>query len=104
MPKFVLTFEGGRQPSTPEEGQKHMEDYMRWMKGLGDALVMPQTPFKTSKMVSKSGVTDPSGVPLMGFLMIEAADMDAAIAVAKACPFLEMGDMRIAQTMEMGGA
>ena len=101
MPKFVLTFEGGRQPSTPEEGQKHMADYMAWMKNLGDSIVMPQTPFKTSKMVSKDGISDPTGAPLMGFLMIEAVDMDAAIAVAQACPFLEMGDMRVAEAMDM---
>jgi len=102
MPKFVLTFEGGRQPSTPEEGQKHMAAYMAWMKNLGDSVVMPQTPFKTSKMVSKDGVSDPSGLPLMGFLMIEAEDMAAAIAITQACPFLEMGDMRVAETMDMG--
>ena len=101
MPKFVLTFEGGRQPSTPEEGQKHMADYMAWMKNLGDSIIMPQTPFKTSKMVSKDGISDPTGASLMGFLMIEAADMDAAIAGAQACPFLEMGDMRVAEAMDM---
>jgi len=102
MPKFVLTFEGGRQPSTPEEGQKHMAAYMAWMKNLGDSVVMPQTPFKTSKMVTKDGVSDPSGLPLMGFLMIEAEDMAAAITITQACPFLEMGDMRVAETMDMG--
>lgn len=102
MPKFVLTFEGGRQPSTPEEGKKHMADYMAWMKGLGDSIVMPQTPFKTSKMVSKDGVSDPSGPAMMGILIIEAEDMATAIATTKACPFLEMGDMRVAEVMEMG--
>jgi hypothetical protein len=102
MPKFVLTFEGSRQPSTPEEGQKHMAAYMAWMKNLGDSVVMPQTPFKTSKMVSKDGVSDPSGLPLMGFLMIEAEDMAAAITITQACPFLEMGDMRVAETVDMG--
>lgn len=102
MPKFVLTFEGGRQPSTPEEGRKHMAAYMAWMKNLGDSVVMPQTPFKTSKMVSKDGVSDPSSLPLMGFLMIEAEDMAAAITITQACPFLEMGDMRVAETMDMG--
>jgi hypothetical protein len=40
----------------------------------------------------------------MGFMMVEAADMDAAIAIAQACPFLEMGTMRVAQTMDMPGA
>jgi hypothetical protein len=104
MPNFVLTFEGGRQPSTPEEGQKHMADYMAWMNALGDQIVMHQTPFKTSKMVAKDGVSDPTGAPLMGFMMVEASDMDAAIAIAQACPFLEMGTMRVAQTMDMPAA
>ena len=101
MPKFALTFEGGRQPSTPEEGQKHMADYMAWMKDLGDSIMMPQTPIKTSKMVSKSGLTDPSGPPLMRFLMIKVSDMHAAIAITQEFPFLEMGDMRVAETIEL---
>lgn len=78
-----------------------MADYMAWMKNLGEAIVMPQTPFKTSKIVSKDGVSDPSGPSLMGFLMIEAEDMAAAVEITKACPFLEMGEMRVAETMEM---
>ena len=37
----------------------------------------------------------------MGFLMIEAENMDAAIAVARQCPFLAMRTMRVAEAMDV---
>ena len=37
----------------------------------------------------------------MGFLMIEAENMEAAIAVARQCPFLAMGTMRVAEAMDV---
>ena len=103
MPKFVLTFEGGRAFKTPEDGQAHQAAYGQWLENLGNSIVLPQHPFKQSKMVSKDGVSDPNGPAFMGLMMIEAADMEAAVPVAQACPFLEIGEMRVAETMTMKG-
>ena len=41
MPQFMLTYLGGDQPSSPEEGKAHMEKYMAWLAGLGAAAVSP---------------------------------------------------------------
>lgn len=92
-------------PKSPEDGKAHMAKYMAWMQGLGDAVVSPDSPMKATQLVSGDGVTDNTdGIQLFGFMVIEAADMDAAIAIAKASPFLEMGggSIQVGELMQMG--
>ena len=101
MPTFVLTFEDARQPSSPEAGQQHMTDYKTWLAGLGDRLVMPQRAFRQTRVVTDQSVRDAEKGGIMGFLMIEAENMEAALAVAQQCPFLDMGTMRVAETMDV---
>ncbi len=102
MPNYVLAYHGGKKPETPEEGAKHMARWKDWLAGLGDAVVNPGTPLGKSKTVSTDGVTDDGGPnPLGGFTIVTADDMDAALEMAKACPFVEMGTIEVAQVMEM---
>ena len=101
MAKFVLTFEDARQPSSPEAGQQHMSDYRDWLAGLGDTLVMPQLAFRQTRVVTDQGVRETGPGGIMGFLMIEAENMEAAIAVARQCPFLAMGTMLVAEAMDV---
>ncbi len=57
-----------------------------------------------SKTVSISGVEDNGGAnPLSGFSVVKAADMNAAIEIAKSCPFIEMeqGTIEVAEFMQM---
>ncbi len=100
MAQFILTYHGGSQPSTPEDGKAHMERYMAWIGGL-DA-VNPQQPLKGTQML---GDTSEGHVPMMGYTIINAPDMDAALACAKSCPFLEMDNasMQVSELMQMGG-
>lgn len=101
MAKLVLTLEDARQPSSPEAGQQHMSDYRDWLAGLGDTLVMPQLAFRQTRVVTDQGVREAGPGGIMGFLMIEAENMEAAIAVARHCPFLAMGTMRVAEAMDV---
>ena len=101
MAKFVLTFEDARQPSSPEAGQQHMSDHRDWLAGLGDTLVMPQLAFRQTRVVTDQGVREAGPGGIMGFLIIEAENMEAAIAVARQCPFLAMGTMRVAEAMDV---
>jgi len=80
-----------------------MAKWKAWVEGLGDAVVNPGTPLGMSKTVSSSGVTDDGGPnPLSGFSMVKADSMDAALEMAKACPFLETGGtLEVAEVMEM---
>jgi len=101
MPTFVLTFEDARQPRSPEAGQQHMSDYKNWLAGLGDRLVMPQRAFRQTRVVTDQSVRDAEKGGIMGFLMIEVENMEADLAVAQQCPFLDLGTMRVAETMDV---
>ena len=103
MSSYVFAYHGGEKPENPEEGAKHMAKWKAWIGGLGDALVNPGTPFGKSKTVSAAGVSDDGGSnPLSGFSIVKAGSMDAAIEMAKECPFLELGGtLEVAEVMEM---
>ena len=63
-----------------------------WVSSLGDASVDPGNPLGMSKTVSADGVTDGGGAnPMSGFSVVKADSMDAALEMAKECPFLEIG-------------
>jgi hypothetical protein len=103
MPNFVFAYHSnGNMPKTPEEGAAHMEKYAAWIAGMGDAVVNPGTPFKDTKTVSAAGVEDGGGPnPIMGFTEVTADNLDAALEMAQASPFLEMGTIEVAEIMHM---
>ena len=73
------------------------------MHGLGDALVNPGVPLGWAKVVSLSGVSDNESSPaLTGFSIVKADMLEAAIAMAKACPHLAHGTINVAEAMDMG--
>ncbi len=102
MSEYVLAYHGGKMPESPEEGAKQKARFESWVGGLGDAVVNPGTPLGKAKTVSSGGVSDDGGSnPLMGFSIVKADSMDAAVAMVKGCPFLEMGTVEVAEVMEM---
>ena len=103
MSDYVLAYHGGSKPESPEEGAKHMANWKAWVSDLGDAVVNPGTPLGKSRIVSSGGVSDDSGAdPMSGFSIVKADSMDAALEMAKTCPFLELGGtIEVAQVMEM---
>lgn len=103
MAQFLITYMGQPQFNSPEEGQAHMGKWMSWMQGLGDALVHPATPLPKSVTVGPDGVGDGSGVPISGFLIVEAADLDAAIEIAKGDPFTAHATVGVSEMMQMPG-
>lgn len=104
MPNFYLAYHGGNPPATPEEGKAHMAKYMEWIAGLGQAAVEPANPLGNSKTVTAQGVTDGAPHAMSGYTIVSADDIDAAIAIAQACPFLDTGGtMHVGQIMQMPG-
>ena len=106
MPQFVLVYVGGQQPSSPEEGQKHFAKYMEWLGSLGDAAVSPANPLQNTSTVNPDGsVTPGGGSNISGYTVVEAATMDAALAIAQSCPFLEIGgSLEVSELMQMPGS
>jgi hypothetical protein len=102
MPEYILAYHGGKKPESPEEGAKHMAKWKAWLGGLGDAVVNPGTPLGKSKIVSSDGVSDGGGSnALTGFSIVKADNMDAALEMAKGCPFLEIGTLEVAEVKKM---
>lgn len=104
MTDFMIAFHGGSMPDTPEEGAKMMAKWESWMAGLGDSMVNPGNPVGMSKTVSASGVKDDGGSnPLSGFMIVKAADIDAACQIAAGCPMVVdgSGTAEVAPIVEM---
>ncbi len=104
MAEYILAYSGGRPPESPEEGQAQQQRWKQWVADLGDAMVNPGSPMGPCQSVSADGVTE-GGVlsQLMGFSVVKADSIEAAIDMAKACPFTEMGTVEVAELMQMPG-
>jgi hypothetical protein len=105
MPQYFITYLGGDKPSSPEEGEQHMSKYRAWLSSLGDSAVSPANPLKDTSTVNSDGtVTTGSTTSMSGFTIIEADSMEAALLIAKACPFLDIGgSLEVSELMEMPG-
>lgn len=105
MPSYVISYIGGNPPSTPEEGKRHFARYMEWLESLGDAAVSPANPLKKTRTVAPDGtVRDGGSTGMSGFTIVEAGDFDAALAFARACPFLEIGgSLEVSELGQMPG-
>ncbi len=92
MPRYVIVYLGGDKPASPEEGKRHFAKYMDWLSSLGESAVSPANPLKNTTTVNSDGSVASGGATTMsGFTIIESESMEAALSIAKACPFLDVG-------------
>ena len=105
MAQYMITYLGGEQPSSPEEGKQHFAKYKEWLSSLGDAAVSPANPLKNTSTVNPDGSVTAGGTTTMsGYTIVEADSMEAALEMAKACPFLEIGgSLEVSELMQMPG-
>lgn len=105
MTQYVIVYLGGDQPSSPEEGKRHFAKYMDWLTSLGDSAVSPANPLKNTSTVNPDGTVTAGGASTMsGYTIIEADSMEGALAIAKACPFLDIGgSLEVSELLEMPG-
>ncbi|MGR4000398.1 MAG: YciI family protein [Alphaproteobacteria bacterium] len=103
MPEFIVTYHGGSKPETPEEGAKMMAEWKAWSASLGSSLTNPGTPVGITKVVTAGGASaSRSPNPPMGFSMVEADNLDAAVELVKGCPHLRgEGTMEVSEMMQM---
>lgn len=103
MQQYMFIYVGGDYPSDPTQGQKHFEEFHSWLSSLGESVISPAIPFKDTHTVhpdrtSQMGTTTAmSGMGIMSF-----ESMDAALAAAKTCPFLDInGTLEISEMIDM---
>ena len=103
MAQYLITYLGGNPPSSPEEGQQHFAQYKEWLASLGDAVISPANPLKNTTTIQPDGsVTSGSSVAMSGYSIIESDSIDAAVAAAQACPFLDIGgSLEVSELVQM---
>lgn len=106
MPQYFISYLGGNQPASPEEGKKHFSKYMEWLASLSDTAVSPANPLKDTTTVKPDGSVASGGITKMsGYTIIESDSMDSALAIARSCPFLEIGGtLEVSELMSMPGS
>lgn len=102
MPNYIIIYHGGQQPESKAAGAANREKWIAWISDLGDAVVNSGTPLSKNKLVTSDGVLDAGPDGLTGYSVVTAENMEAAIEMAKECPYLEMGDVEVAEMMQMG--
>ena len=105
MAQYIITYLGGNQPSSAEEGKHHFEKYKEWLSSLGESAVSPANPLKNTSTVNPDGSVSGGSISSMsGFTIIESETMEKALEIAKACPFLEIGgSLEVSELMKMPG-
>ena len=70
---------------------------------MGDSAVSPMNPLKNTNTVNSDGtVTAGSNATMSGYTIIEAQSMEAALEMAKACPFLDIGgSLEVSERVQM---
>jgi hypothetical protein len=90
MAKFIYLYRGPTTPMsdvTPEQGAERMAAFGAWMAKVGAALSDGGSPFGSSVSVRDDG-TEGSAGDLIGYTIVEAADLAAAKALTDGLPFL----------------
>ena len=103
MPQYVIVYLGGDPPSSPEEGKQHFAKYKEWLASLGDSAVSPANPLKDTSTVNPDrSVTTGSSISMSGYTIVEVDSMEAALSIAKACPFLDIGgSLEVSELIQM---
>ncbi|MHA1190140.1 MAG: hypothetical protein ACTSSQ_06750 [Alphaproteobacteria bacterium] len=106
MPKYVFAYHGGSMPEAEAEAERAeiMAAWGAWMEGIGSDLADGGNPTGVTKTVNAdSSVADGGGAnPISGYSLVNAADIDAAVAIAAKCPILDGGgSVEVAEAMEI---
>ena len=94
MAKYVFIYHApttlaDATPPTPEQMEAVMGEWTAWAGRVGDRMVDFGTPLAGGVRVTTDG-TSPSTRQVAGYTILEADDLDAALALAKGHPHLNM--------------
>jgi hypothetical protein len=104
MMKFLVTYHGGSEPDSPEAAQQVMAAFMAWAQKTGSALVDPGAPLGPAKVVSSTAVTDGTAEGSCGgYSIVQADDLDAAVALVADHPFVGRGGTLQVRTAVLPG-
>ena len=91
MAKFVFVYSGGSMPEDEAARAAGMAAWGAWFGALGAAVTDPGNPFGAASTVTASGASDGTASGVSGYTIVDAADLGAAVELAKGCPLLAHG-------------
>lgn len=97
MKKFIVLYHGSEESAkkmaaaSPEEMKKGMESWMAWAGRCGSGLLDMGTPLGNGQKVTKSG-TMPGDNKVVGYSILQAEDMNAAVAMLQGHPHLDWAE------------
>lgn len=104
MPKYLFVYHGGSAPRSEEEGKKAMAAWGQWFGSMGKDVIDGGNPVGPSTTVAGDGnvVNNGGANPAAGYSLVEAKDVNDAVAKAKGCPILAGGgSVELAETFEL---
>ena len=104
MAKYLFVYHGGSHPESEAEVKEVMDAWGNWFGSMGSAVVDGGNPVGMSSTVLPDGsVAENGGAnPASGYSLIEASDLDDALAKAKGCPILQAGgSVELAEAIDM---
>jgi hypothetical protein len=104
MAKYLFVYHGGKNPESEAEVAEVLDSWGAWFGSMGTAVVDGGNPVGMSSTVNEDGsVTDNGGSnPATGYSLIEAPDLDDALAKARGCPILTSGGtVELAEAIDM---
>lgn len=101
MPKYHLTYTGGRTPETDEESAAVMRAWQQWFADLGDAVVDGGNPLGPVQTIEPGGAVRDGG-SVTGYSIIAADDLSDGVGKAKGCPILtDGGSVEVGECVDM---
>ncbi|MDB5541376.1 MAG: hypothetical protein JWQ89_3103 [Devosia sp.] len=102
MPNYLLAYHGGGTPEGEEAQAAVMEAWNDWLDETGDAMLDLGSPVGATRTVQADGsVSEAPAVPVTGYSIVEAEDMEGAIAIARGCPILvDGGSVEVAELID----
>jgi hypothetical protein len=98
MAKYVLLYQGGSVPQTPEEGKKVTDAWMAWFGSAGEAVLDPGNAFGAE---SAEGADIPAS-RVNGYSILSAESSDQVQGLLKGHPHLSAGGrIEIHETVDM---
>ena len=104
MAKYLFVYHGGKNPETEDEVAQVMDDWGNWFGSIGAAVIDGGNPVGQSYTINGDGTVAHNGGsnPATGYSLIEASDLDDAIAKARGCPILKAeGSVELAEAIDM---
>jgi hypothetical protein len=90
--KFLVTFHRGDMAQDPESVSNARHALIEWAAMTGPALVDAGAPIRSTATLTRDGIHDGYAVsPFLGWLVIDAADRNAAVLLLQDHPLLRLG-------------